>query len=160
MYTFRKHAREHGTQPCRQALNTAVFTVRTRLCTRAVNTPVYRVHSRARPCSSHGRTMYTACARPCTRAVKRQCTWYTAMYGPCARPCSGHGRTMYMARAWSCTVCTRPLVMYPVHGRPLYTGRIYGRSRRVRTCTPRHSAYQASQKLTAETCWRAITQIQ
>ena len=67
VYTFRKHAREHGTWPCRQALNTAVFTVRTRLCTRAVNTPVYRVHSRVR-------VMDGPCTRPCTAV-------YTTVFG-------------------------------------------------------------------------------
>jgi len=109
--TFRKHAREHGTWPCRQALNTAVFTVRTRLCTRAVNTPVYRVRSRARPCSGHGRTMYTACAWPCTHAVKTAVYKVHGHVRPCTQPCSGHGRTIYTARA-SCT-CTWAA---PVHG--------------------------------------------
>jgi len=104
VYTFRKHAREHGTQPCRQALNTAVFTVRTRLCTRAVNTPVYRVHIHAWPCSGHGWTMYTACAWPCTPAVKTAVYMVHGHVRPCTQPCSGHGRTIYMARA-SCT-CT------------------------------------------------------
>jgi len=112
VYTFRKHVGEHGTRPCRQALNTAVFTVRTRLCTRAVNTPVYRVHSRARPCSGHGRTMYTACAWPCTHAVKTAVYMVHGHVLPCTQRCSGDGRTIYMARA-SCTCtwaapCTRP----------------------------------------------------
>ena len=131
MYTFRKHAREHGTRPYRQTLNTAVFTVRTRLCTRAVNTPVYRVHSRTRPCSGHGRTMYTACARPCTRTVK------TAVY-----MAHGHVRAVYTAVFGSLTdhvhgPCMVEYSLYnpghvpctwaaPVHGR------VCGRSRRVR----------------------------
>ena len=83
VYTFRKHDRVHGTRQCRQALNTAVFTVRTRLCTRAINMPVYMVHSRARPCTVHGRTMYMALAWSCTQSVHGPghvpCTW-TALY--------------------------------------------------------------------------------
>ena len=103
--TFRKHAREHGTRLCRQALNTAVFTVRTRLCTRAVNTPVYRVHSRTRPCSGHGRTMYMAHAWSCTVCTRPwSCTLY--MGGPCTPAvktarCTAvhdHAWAMYMVR--------------------------------------------------------------
>ena len=67
------------TRPCRQALNTAVFTVRARLCTWAVKTPVDRVHSRTRPCSSHGRTMYMAHPWSCTVCIRPV---YTAVYGP------------------------------------------------------------------------------
>jgi len=96
-------------------------------------------------------------------------SWTDRVHGPCMIVYS-----LYTA-----------LVMYPVHGRPLYTGRKDGRVQDTRPCTrsctlytavfaavytavhgvygpctPRHSTYQASQKLTAETCWRAITQIQ
>jgi len=65
VYTFRKHAREHGTRPCRQALNTTVFTVRTWY------TAMYgRVHNRVRVMDgpytwpvhhvpAHGRPLYT-----------------------------------------------------------------------------------------------------
>jgi len=91
---------------------TAVYRVRTRReqpCTRAVNTPGYRVHGRSDghrqwtrtlntpvymitvywPCSGHGRTMYTALARRCTRSVHgpgHVLRGYTGVYMPCLRP--------------------------------------------------------------------------
>jgi len=176
VYTFRKHDCVHGIRPCRRALNTAVFTVRTRLCTRAVNTPVYRVHSRARPCTGHGRTMYMALVRSCTQSVHGPghvpCTW-TALYtgrkhgrvqvhdrvhgrvpvhgcvcGPCIRLSTAMYR-LYTAVHGPCTWSVHDpntAVYEVVHG-------VYG------PCTPRHNAYQASHKLTTEICWTAITQI-
>jgi len=160
VYTGRKHARVQGAQPYTamfgswtdhvHGLCTAVYTDRkngrvhgTRPCTR-------RVHGRVRvidgPCTwpVHGRvqsvqpwscTLYMG--GPCTRAVN------TAVYRVYD---SVHGRVP----------CTRSCNLYTAVFAAVYTAvhGVYG------PCTPQHSAYQASQKLTAETCWRAITQIQ
>jgi len=100
--TGRVHGRE---QPCTRS--TAVFTVhiygghgRERRRTLSVNTPVYRVHSRTRPCTCHGRTMYMARARSCTQSV----------HGPGNVTCTLDGRPCKR----SCT-CTRPCLL------PMYT---------------------------------------
>jgi len=134
----------------------------------------------------HGR-LYGPCARPCTYHVHGR-AWsvhdpntavYTVVYpvhgrvyGPCtwpcavymhvfvacvygrSRPCTDCIRTMYMVRSWPdrgggphTAVFTARAVYTAVDG-------VYG------PCTPRHGAVQASQKLTTETCWTAITQIQ
>jgi len=158
--------------------NTAWYAARIRPCT-------YRIHGRARAVSVytavftarvHGRvrTMYTTVhgpsmtrTRPCTRSCTLYtvvftarvrgrlpctctCLWpmYTAVhgrvqsaYGPCTS--SVHDPNAAAAPTWPClqpVACTRPFTACTV---------------RVR-----HDASQASQKLTTETCWTAITQIQ
>jgi len=136
VYMFHKHARVHGTRPCRQALNTAVFTVSTRLCTRVVNTAVYRVHGGV------------PCTRPCFRLV------YTAVHG--------HVQTVYMAVHGPCTwsVHDPNTAVYTAVFQAVFTAvytavhGVYG------PCKPRHNALQDSQKLTTKTCSTSITQIQ
>jgi len=149
-----------------------MFTVRTRLITRAVNTPVYSVHCRTRPCTGHGRTMYTAHAQSCTQPVHGPghvpCTWAALYTGRkhgrvlCTRPCllpmytavHGHVQTVYTAVHGPCTWSVHDpnaAMFTAVHA---VVDGVYG------PCTPRHGAYQASQKLTTEICWTAITQIQ
>jgi len=77
VYTGRKDDRVHGTRPCTWPCSDHV-----RPCTgsvHAVNSRVQgRKHARVhdhrvpvvtRPCSGHGRTMYTALARRCIRSV-------------------------------------------------------------------------------------------
>jgi len=153
VYTFRKHGthvRVHGTRPCRHALNTAVFTVRTRLCTRAVCTPVYMVHSRTRPCSGHGRTMYMAHARSCTQSVHGPghvpCTW-AAMYTGrehgrvlCTRPCLRPARVY--GRARPCTDCVHGRARAMLHS-PSMT-RTRPCSQRVRTVYAMHTRHRKS----------------
>jgi len=106
VYTGRKHACVQGAQPY-----TAVFESWTNhvygLCTAVYTgrkTAVYMVHG-------HVRAVYTAVFG----------SWTDHVHGPCMVVYGLH----------------TALVMYPVHGRPLYTGRkdgrVYGRSRRVRT---------------------------
>jgi len=105
-------------QPCTRS--TAMFTVRTRLCTRAINTLVYRVHSRARPCTGHGRTMYMALARSCTQSV----------HGPGHVPCTL--TALYTGRKHG-----RVQVHDRVHGRVPVQGRVCGPCIRPSTATYR-----------------------
>ena len=94
-----------------------------------MNTALFtaRVHGREQPCT-RSTAVFTVRTRLCTRAVN------TPVYRVHSRtqPCTGHGRTMYMAVHDPNTAVFT--AVYAVdHG-------VYG------PCTPRHNAYQASQK--------------
>ena len=108
----------------------------------------------------HGWTMYMARARPCTQSVHGRgrvpctctCLWpvYTAVHGRVQTaygPCTWSVHDPNAAAAPHTAVFTARAIYTAVHG-------VYG------PCTPRHGAFQASQKLTTETCWTTITQIQ
>jgi len=145
VFTFKAHEHHTFYGPCTWTVYTAVFTVRTRRCTRAVNTPVYRVHSRTRSCTGYTTVhtvVYPVHGHACGPCIQPS----TAMYRLCtrrARPCtwSVHDPKTAVYTAVFTAVYT------VVHG-------VYG------PCTPRHNAYQASQKLTTEICWTAIARIQ
>ena len=131
--------------------NTAVYAAGTRQ-TRPGTQPV---PDRVRTVYMHGRARAVRPSiRPSLRPVCK------AVYVPCTRPCMvrpwpEHGRVH--GRVLCTRPCLRPVyaAVYRVHARtctclwPVYTAvhGVYG-------------AFQASQKLTTETCWTAIRQIQ
>ena len=180
VHTGRKHGRLHGPKHGRvHGHGRTMYMARARPCTQSV-------HGRGRPCTDCARppsAVYKLCTwlytghahgssvsrtRPCTQPVRGKTrpgtrpvrTVYTAVHGPCTSrvPC-----TRPSTRPSLRPVCTA--VYVPRGGGPhtaVFTARavytavhgVYG------ACTPRHGAFQASQKLTTETCWTAITQIQ
>jgi len=137
VYTNRKHGRVQGTRPCRCTLYTPWThhvhgpSALARRCTRSVHAVNGRVHRHIHGTYTavhtgrkhgrlhgrkhgrvhgHGRTMYTACAWPCTQSV-HGCGWPctdcarppSAVYKLCTRPYTGHAHGPSVSRTRPCT---------------------------------------------------------
>ena len=110
----------------------------------------------------HGWTMYMARARPCTQSVHGRgrvpctctCLWpvYTAVHG---RVQTAYGPCIWSLHDQNAAAAPAPPCLQPVPCTRPFTACTY----RVHHVTV-HSSFQASQKLTTETSWTAITQIQ
>jgi len=141
----------------RPAVYTAVFTARVHGRVHTMYTAVHDLSmTRTRPCTRSCNlyaAVFTArvrCCVPCTCT----CLWpvYTAVHG---RVQTAYGPCIWSLHDQNAAAAPAPPCLQPVPCTRPFTACTY----RVHHVTV-HSSFQASQKLTTETSWTAITQIQ